>query len=43
MDSSKIAMDSIITTLGQIGATSRDDETAAACKDAVRILYVSSE
>lgn len=43
MDSSKIAMDSIITTLGQIGATSRDDETAAACKDAVRILYAISE
>ena len=40
---SKITMDSIITTLGQIGAASQDDETAAVCQDAVRILYAISE
>ena len=39
---SNITMDSIITTLGQIGAAS-PEETAKTCKAAVNILYAISE
>lgn len=39
---SNITMDSIITTLGQIGVVS-PEETAETCKVAVNILYAISE